>query len=80
MKKNSSCRQSPKRGRKAGASTVTVGMDLGDKTSRYCMLDEDGEVVREASVGTTKKAMTQVIRDHELDVGWQLKWGPILRG
>jgi len=35
-------------------------MDLGDKTSRYCALDRNGEVVRERCVGTTKKAMTQV--------------------
>jgi len=61
MKKNSSDCQSPKASMKATRATnVTVGMDLGDKTSRYCMLDENGEVSREASVATTKKAMTQV--------------------
>jgi transposase len=35
-------------------------MDLGDKTSRYCVLDENGGVVKEGSVGTTKKTMIQV--------------------
>jgi hypothetical protein len=35
-------------------------MDLGDKTSRYCGLDEDGEVLLERSVATTKKGLTQV--------------------
>ena len=60
MKKNSSGCKSPKASMKATKSTnVTVGMDLGDKTSRYCMLDENGEVLREASVGTTKEAITQ---------------------
>jgi transposase len=34
-------------------------MDLGDKTSRYCVLDERGEIVKEGSVGTTKKALVQ---------------------
>jgi transposase len=34
-------------------------MDLGDKTSRYCVLDERGEIVQEGSVGTTKKALAQ---------------------
>jgi transposase len=34
-------------------------MDLGDKTSRYCVLGEDGEVIREGSVPTTKKGMMQ---------------------
>jgi transposase len=61
MKKNSSGCKSPKASMKATKSTnVTVGMDLGDKTSRYCMLDENGEVWREASVGTTKEGITQV--------------------
>ena len=61
MKKNSSSCKRPKASIKATKTTnITVGMDLGDKTSRYCMLDENGEVVREASVGTSKKAMTQV--------------------
>jgi transposase len=38
---------------------MTIGMDLGDKTSRYCVLDDQGEIVREGSVATTKKAMLQ---------------------
>jgi transposase len=39
---------------------VTIGMDLGDKNSRYCVLNKAGEVVLERSVGSSKKAMTQV--------------------
>ena len=51
MKKNSSGCKGPKASKTATRATnVTVGMDLGDKTSRYCMLDENGEVLREASV------------------------------
>ena len=58
MKKNSSGCKSPKASMKATKSTnVTVGMDLGDKTSRYCMLDENGEVLREASVGPPRKLL-----------------------
>jgi hypothetical protein len=34
-------------------------MDLGDKTSRYCVLDDEGEVMAERSVATTKKGMLQ---------------------
>jgi transposase len=34
-------------------------MDLGDKASRYCMLGDNGEVMSEGSVATTKKAMGQ---------------------
>jgi transposase len=36
-----------------------MGMDLGDKISRYCVLGGNGEVLLEGSVGTTRKAMTQ---------------------
>ena len=43
-----------------GLQGVTIGMDLGDKASRYCLLDKEGQVLRESSVATTKKAMTQV--------------------
>ena len=47
---------------KAGkaARKVTIGMDLGDRTSRYCVLDQEGKVQLEGSVGTTRKAMAQV--------------------
>jgi transposase len=35
-------------------------MDLGDKTSRYCILNGLGEVQKEASTATTKKGLAQV--------------------
>jgi transposase len=35
-------------------------MDLGDKSSRYCAIDENGAVLFERSVCTTKKGMAQV--------------------
>ena len=34
-------------------------MDLGDKTSRYCVIEQSGEVLLERSVATTKKGMAQ---------------------
>jgi transposase len=37
----------------------TIGIDVGDKTSRYCTLNREGEIVKEASVGSTKKALEQ---------------------
>jgi len=62
MKKNSNRQQQnpqrPGKGRKTKGS-ITIGMDLGDKTSRYCILDGDGEVVKEGGVATTKKGMMQ---------------------
>jgi transposase len=39
---------------------LTIGMDLGDRSTRYCVLDEAGEVILERSVPTTKKGMEQV--------------------
>lgn len=38
----------------------TIGMDLGDRNSRYCRLDSRGEVLVERSVATTKKGLRQV--------------------
>jgi transposase len=35
-------------------------VDLGDRSSRYCLLDEQGEVIQEGSVATTKKGLNQV--------------------
>lgn len=62
MKKRSTSVLSPKRTAKAkrNEEPMTIGMDLGDKHSRYCLLRGDGQVLREASVATTKKAITQV--------------------
>src|SRR6202521_4297313 len=58
MKKNTTA-QSPKRAVSRRAGPITIGMDLGDKTSRYCVLGGDGEVLTEGTVATTRKAMTQ---------------------
>ena len=38
----------------AAKQRLTVGIDLGDKSSRYCVLDEAGEVVSEDQVPTTQ--------------------------
>jgi transposase len=57
MKKNSTSEES----RKGWKGPITIGMDLGDKTSRYCLMDGAGKVVQEGSVATTKKGLTQVL-------------------
>ena len=59
MKKNSTTQQSPKRSRARKEGPITIGMDLGDKASRYCVLGDNGDVLSEGIVATTKKAMTQ---------------------
>ena len=39
---------------------LTIGLDLGDRSSWYCVLDEAGEVMSEQKLGTTPKAMKEV--------------------
>jgi transposase len=39
---------------------LTIGLDLGDRSSWYCLLDEAGEVLLEQKLGTTPKAMREV--------------------
>jgi transposase len=39
---------------------LTIGLDLGDRWSRYCVLNEMGDIVLEHRVTTTPEAMKQV--------------------
>src|SRR5215468_2149909 len=39
---------------------LTIGLDLGDRSSWYCVLDERGEVILEQKLSTTPKAMREV--------------------
>jgi transposase len=59
MKKRSSSQQSRKRTVKSKCiqESVTIGMDLGDRSSRYCMLNSEGGILREDQVPTTKAGM-----------------------
>src|SRR5690348_7817494 len=41
------------------ARQLTVGLDLGDRSSFYCVLDDQGEVIQERTLSTTAKAMEQ---------------------
>ena len=41
---------------------LTIGLDLGDRSSWYCVLDERGEVQWEGKVSTTAKAMREVFQ------------------
>lgn len=80
MKKNSSSQQSPKRVEKAfRQGSITIGMDLGDKQSCYCVLDSQGEVIDEGKVSTTKKAIAKVFGSMgscrvALEVGTHSPW------
>ncbi len=75
----SSPKQSPRQKQKICQGPITIGMDLGDKTSRYCVLDGGGEVVKEASASTTKKGLGQVFAGRKrcriaIEVGTHSPW------
>src|ERR1700693_2860404 len=46
---------------KVEGQKLTIGLDLGDRSSWYCVLDEAGEVLLEQKLGTTPKAMKEVL-------------------
>jgi transposase len=39
---------------------LIVGLDLGDRSSFYCVLDEAGDVLLEQKVSTTAKAIEEI--------------------
>lgn len=66
-------------GRAPRAGSLTIGIDLGDKVSRYCVLNQAGEAVKESSAATTRKGMTQTFGSMRrsriaLEVGTHSPW------
>ena len=62
MKKDSKGAGSVKakqKGKSRKSERITIGLDLGDKTSHYCALAEDGEKLYEGKVATSKQAMRE---------------------
>jgi transposase len=47
-------------GEKIFKGQLTIGLDLGDRSSAYCVLNEAGEIVLEHKLATTPEAMKQV--------------------
>src|SRR6476660_2111460 len=58
MKKGSTAAK--QRVRNISGQTLTIGLDLGDRNSWYCVLDETGRIQREQRVRTTAKALQEV--------------------
>jgi transposase len=78
MRKNSTVGKSSVT-RKRANRKLTVGIDLGDRSSRYCILDEQGEILVEGSMATTKKGFAQVLGSKPrsrvvLEVGTHSPW------
>ena len=42
---------------------LTIGVDIGDRTSHYCVLDVKGEVVEEGKLGTTKTGLNALFEE-----------------
>ena len=58
---------------------MTIGVDLGDKWSRLCVLDEHGEVCEEGRIATTADAMRKRFRTEApcrivIEVGTHSPW------
>ena len=55
MKKSSTA--AAKQSRNLYRQKLTIGLDLGDRNSWYCVVDEAGQIQREQRVRTTAKAL-----------------------
>src|SRR6476659_9873104 len=58
MKKGSTAAK--QRVRNISGQTLTIGLDLGDRNSWYCVLDEAGRIQLEQRVRTTAKALREI--------------------
>jgi hypothetical protein len=46
-----------KQSRNFSQQQLTIGLDLGDRSSCYCVLDETGHIMVEQKISTTAKAL-----------------------
>ena len=69
-----------KQGRNISRQTLTIGLDLGDRNSWYCVLDEGGRIQLEQRVRTTAKALQEVFGAMPRAAEWHWKSGRIRRG
>ena len=77
MKKISTVAAKPSK--KISQQKLTVGLDLGDRNSWYCVLDESGQIQREQRVRTNAKALREVFGEmpHSriaLEIGTHSPW------
>jgi len=77
MKKISTVAAKPSK--KISQPKLTVGLDLGDRNSWYCVLDEPGQIRLERSVRTNAKALREVFGEMPrcriaLEIGTHSPW------
>jgi len=73
MKKVSS--QLPKMEAGIAKPEMTLGLDLGDRYSHYCLLNGDGAVIEEGRLQSTEAALR---RHFERSPVWMFSWQHIL--
>jgi transposase len=69
----------PATARISGKTEFTIGVDLGDKKSHYCILNQDGDVVGRGEIATTKTGFRSVFAEMPaaqvaLEVGTHSPW------
>ena len=80
MEKNNKKKQSPTRSpRLRKSERLTIGVDLGDKTSRYCVLNAEGDAIKQGACPTTRKGIAQYFGEMPhcriaLEVGTHSPW------
>ena len=60
-------------------SGLIVGVDLGDRFSRYCVLDRKGQILEEDTIATTGQAFRRLFGDRPaarvvIEVGTHSPW------
>ena len=59
---------------------LTIGLDLGDRTSHYCVLNEAGKIILEQELATTPKGLKRGVQQDSARVGSHWKPEHILHG
>ena len=54
--------KSEKKARKSSSEQITIGIDLGDLWSHYCILDDDAEIVEEGRFRTVARSLEKHFR------------------
>jgi hypothetical protein len=63
--------------RNISQQTLTIGLDLGDRSICYCVLDESGRIVMEQKVSTTAKMASREGHDFKCDLPLAVNGGPV---
>ena len=64
---------------KTNSSSLTIGLDLGDRKHAICVLSKDAEVLREGTITNSRESLTRLSRRHPralivMEVGMHSPW------